>query len=318
MPKPIKYTDEYIKNQCVDKNLTYKGTRIEKTNNKNRKYIDFVCNIHVDKGIQSIVCDKIDKTKQPCGYCNHKKRKETFIDEMKEINPDITILSEFITGEDQVVCKCNICGYEWSTIARGLLSGTGCRQCGYVKAWNKKGRRTTEEARELIKAVQPHIEVIGEYKGAHENILCKCLIHNEIFEAQFSNLQNLNTHGCYKCCISKGEEKMINILKSFGLDIDHQHTFDDCKYINVLKFDGYNDKYNIAFEYQGEQHYEVIDFSGHNPEKAKEDFEKCQLRDNIKKEYCKNNNIRLICVPYWEFDNMEQFLKNELNDILEQ
>ena len=37
------------------------------------------------------------------------------------------------------------------------------------------------------------------------------------------------------------------------------------------------------------------------------------IRDNIKREYCKQHNILLIEVPYWEYDNMESFLCNKIN-----
>ena len=32
------------------------------------------------------------------------------------------------------------------------------------------------------------------------------------------------------------------------------------------------------------------------------------IRDNIKKEYCKKNNIKLIIIPYTEIDNIPKFL----------
>ena len=35
--------------------------------------------------------------------------------------------------------------------------------------------------------------------------------------------------------------------------------------------------------------------------------------DNIKSQYCKDNNIKLIIIPYFEFDNIEKILKKELN-----
>jgi hypothetical protein len=37
------------------------------------------------------------------------------------------------------------------------------------------------------------------------------------------------------------------------------------------------------------------------------------LRDSIKNIFCKENNIKLIRIPYYEIDNIEQILKKELN-----
>ena len=36
-------------------------------------------------------------------------------------------------------------------------------------------------------------------------------------------------------------------------------------------------------------------------------------RDKIKDQYCKNNGIKLIRIPYWEFKNSEEIIKKELN-----
>jgi len=39
---------------------------------------------------------------------------------------------------------------------------------------------------------------------------------------------------------------------------------------------------------------------------------KRKYRDKKKNEYCKNNNIRLLRIPYYEFKNIENILKNLL------
>ena len=67
-------------------------------------------------------------------------------------------------------------------------------------------------------------------------------------------------------------------------------------------------KLKCLIEYDGEQHYKFIKH-WHGDE---EGFKLQQLRDKIKTEYCKNHNIKLIRIPYTEFDNIEQILKNNL------
>jgi hypothetical protein len=54
-------------------------------------------------------------------------------------------------------------------------------------------------------------------------------------------------------------------------------------------------------EYNGEQHY--IDKFG------KEKFIQQQRNDKMKHEYCNRKNIKLINIPYWEFDNIENILR---------
>jgi hypothetical protein len=36
------------------------------------------------------------------------------------------------------------------------------------------------------------------------------------------------------------------------------------------------------------------------------------VKDNIKDNFCKNNNIKLIRIPYYEFDNIEKILNYSL------
>lgn len=68
----------------------------------------------------------------------------------------------------------------------------------------------------------------------------------------------------------------------------------------MLKFDfAVFDENGIKFliEYQGKQHYESSDFFG-----GEEKFRLQQKYDNMKKEYCKRNNIQLLIISYWEKD----------------
>ena len=80
--------------------------------------------------------------------------------------------------------------------------------------------------------------------------------------------------------------------------------FDDCKNKNTLPFDFYIPSLNVAIEYDGIQHYEPVDIFG-----GQEQFEIQQKNDNIKNEYCKNNNLKLYRISYKDFDNLEEIIK---------
>ena len=68
-------------------------------------------------------------------------------------------------------------------------------------------------------------------------------------------------------------------------------------------------------EYDGKQQFFPVDFSGKNPEKAKENFEINKIRDNIKNEYCKENNINLLRIPYTKFENIENIICQEIEKL---
>ena len=68
---------------------------------------------------------------------------------------------------------------------------------------------------------------------------------------------------------------------------------------------------NCLVEYDGEQHFQNREFFG-----GEEAFKKRQHNDQIKNQYCKDNNIKLIRIPYWDFDNIEDILNEELKDLI--
>jgi len=112
---------------------------------------------------------------------------------------------------------------------------------------------------------------------------------------------------------SKGEDKIKEICTENNIKFVSQYKFNDCKNINPLPFDFYLSTYNTCIEYQGIQHYKPVDFAGKGIEWAEEEFKGNQIRDQIKRDYCDKNNIKLIEIPYWDFDNIEEILIKELS-----
>ena len=104
---------------------------------------------------------------------------------------------------------------------------------------------------------------------------------------------HLNGCGCPICRESKGEKKIRNFLNEKKIKFLPQYKFNNCKHILQLSFDFYLPEYNICIEYNGIQHYKPIEkFGGKNQFLIQN---KC---DNIKKEFCLKNNIKLIIIKY--------------------
>lgn len=61
-------------------------------------------------------------------------------------------------------------------------------------------------------------------------------------------------------------------------------------------------------EYDGQQHFNKTLFT--DTDEALQDRIN---KDNIKTQYCINNNIKLIRIPYWQFNNIENIICQELN-----
>ena len=113
-------------------------------------------------------------------------------------------------------------------------------------------------------------------------------------------------HGCPVCNNSIGEKKVIDYLKKHQINFLPQHSFEDCKYKNQLYFDFYLPDFHVCVEHDGIQHFEPVDFAGKGQYWANEQFQHIILRDKIKDNYCKNNNIPLCRIKYTQ--NVEKTL----------
>jgi len=101
------------------------------------------------------------------------------------------------------------------------------------------------------------------------------------------------------------------MVKRYLLDHDitffEEYKFQDCKDINPLPFDFYLPDKNICIEFDGKQHYQAI-----KAWDGEEGLIYTQYHDNIKTQYCINHNIKLIRIPYWDKNNIDNILQNTL------
>ena len=104
----------------------------------------------------------------------------------------------------------------------------------------------------------------------------------------------------------KNEFQLFLLLYSYFPDAFFQYR---SKWLGLQSLDVFVPSLNIAFEYQGEQHYNPVDFFG-----GEKNFFQTKERDLRKKELCKANNVNLI---YWDYreDITSDNLKNKLDSI---
>lgn len=222
---------------------------------------------------------------------------EQYIEELKIVNQNIVVLGVYVNTITPILHKCLIDGYEWKIEPSSTLQGVGCPKC----AGNAK--LTQDEYVYRVLLINPDIEVIGQYIGRFTPILHKCRIDGFEWMASPSNI--LYGRGCPQCQESSGERRVRQWLSNHNISYIYQKTFDDCKYKKTLPFDFYLPDYDIAIEYDGEQHYKPIKCFG-----GEEKFKKTIERDKIKNDYCECNNIRLLRIPYYA--NTEEELNNFL------
>lgn len=189
-----------------------------------------------------------------------------------------------------------------------LINGKGCPDCA-DEYKSKKFRLSTQEVVNRIENLDGKVLNPEDYKNSTtKNLSIECPGCGKPF---ITSLRNFTQHGgqlCPECSKveSLGESKIRAFLEKNNIDFIPQEWFFDCRDEKPLPFDFYLPNNNICIEFDGRQHFEEIG-EFRNP------LSYVQKHDNIKDEYCKNNNIKLVRIPYWEMENIEEILTKELN-----
>jgi hypothetical protein len=235
-----------------------------------------------------------------CIYCSRiKSNTGKFIKKanLKHNNKYSYSLVNYVNSKTKVEIECHEHGVFHQTPNSHLL-GYGCSHCSgnyrmnaddfIIKCKDRYGNKY-----DYTKTV---------YINAKTKVGIKCHEHGYFFKIPYNFLKG---YECKRCSnvISLGENQINSLLCKNQINFLEQHSFDGCKHKNKLQFDFYLPEHNTCIEYDGKQHFESIDFFG-----GEESFNKQKIKDNIKNKYCKDNNIELIRIPYWDFNNIEKII----------
>lgn len=147
------------------------------------------------------------------------------------------------------------------------------------------------------------------------DILCTCQCGNK-FWRKFNIWYHNKSDICASCrnISSKYEDMVENELNNLHIKYEKQKRFEDCRNKRKLPFDFYLPLYNCCIEVDGEQHYDKERVFGATTKEEKEElFNLRKELDGIKTQYCENNNIKLLRIPYWEFNQNEDYKKSILS-----
>ena len=213
------------------------------------------------------------------------------------------IKEKSINGRSYYQCQCD-CGNQCIARSDWLIDGR-CQSCGCVH--RDSARRCGQNtALNLLNQRFGKLTVIEKTeKRKWEQVVwkCKCDCGNIVYVA--TNLLTGNhTTSCGCAHVgSRGEEKIKELLQQFNISYDKEKTFLTCispETKQHLRYDFYiNNQYLL--EYDGEQHFYYEENNGWN---TKEKYDKLKIRDNIKTQWCKDNNIPLIRIPYTAYNTL--------------
>ena len=316
----------YVCNTCSDKiarknkSIPYNKIKnnIEKIgyilNTKKSNYINTESKINVTcpKGHSYEVTYNSFMSGKRCGKCYNERTKERLIIPYEEICDFINSIGYTLhtSKNDYVDTKCRIVvscdkGHRYPTRANTLRSGKRCKKCS-AKENGIKNRIPYEIMFESVK--QEGYKLLTskeEYNGTHSYCLFQCDRKHEPYRSRMAEF--LQGSRCPICNESKGERKIRKKLSECEVSFSQQHKFKDCRFKQVLAFDFYLPEHNLCIEYDGVQHYKIVDIFG-----GFDGFIETKIRDVVKNEYCKNNNLELLRIPYFKFDEIESILLNKL------
>ena len=195
------------------------------------------------------------------------------------------------------ICQCD-CGNLISVNSCNLRSGEKNHRnmnCGcYTPLQNLIGKKF---GKLRVIAHDDSYEANASNNWSHKWI-CECECGN-IISVFASNLRNLHTTSCGCASRSIGEEKIEQILKENHINYIKEYSFEDLKDKRKLRFDFaiFDDNNNLIklIEFDGRQHIDE-----YTPWGNKDSLEERQHHDILKNNYCKNNNIILLRIPYWK------------------
>jgi hypothetical protein len=173
------------------------------------------------------------------------------------------------------------------------LLGAGCPKCS-SEINGYKSRLTTDEFINNAKKVHSNKYDYSkvEYFKNDRKVTIICPKHGEFRQTPASHMKG---GGCPKCCESRGETKIRLFLEKEKIHYIPQKKFDGCRNKHKLPFDFYLPDINLCVEYDGVQHFQHVKCFGDEI-----NYYKQRMRDKIKRDFCKKNNIRLIRIKYNE------------------
>jgi len=255
--------------------------------------------------------------KSGCPYCANRKvykkncLQTTHPELVKEwLSKNKIKPTEIVAGSNKKVWwKCKKCQNKWeSQIAHRTIHQSGCPCCSNVKVCKDNCLATTHPS--LVKewSNKNKIKPTEITAGSEKKVFWKCKKgHEWITNIKFRK----QGYNCPICKESKGEKKVSKILDQLKIRYERQYRFKD---LNRQPFDfaifkKYARKPYALIEYHGEQHYRPVQFGGISIERAKNNLKKIKQRDKKKKQYCIDNNIQYIEIPYTQYNNIEKIIQ---------
>lgn len=195
-----------------------------------------------------------------------------------------------------------------------------CEKCSDIQIKKEKLDKFKQEAIKI-----GHSVLASEYIDYFTPIKMRCSCEGIYFisKAEFDSGYKFSSTKEHKYCPncrpsgSKGEVRIQEYLAN-KITFSKEYTFKNLFGINggTVRYDfaifNKENKLKYLIEYDGEQHFYPVNFGGMSNEEAFSRFINTVYNDSLKNSYCEDNNIPLLRIPYWDYDNIEQILEDNI------
>ena len=237
-----------------------------------------------------------------------RKTDEKYLSDLQQVHPYIIPIEQYVNALTKIKHRCKICNYEWDVTPGSLLTlDFGCPCCAHKQASINR-RYSLDEYKDILARNNPNVEIVGEYLGTMTPTSHKCVVCGFIWNAYPGNI--IKGHGCPLCSLSFGEKKIANFFDVNNVSYEVEKTFPNLLGVGngFLSYDFYIPISNCLIEYQGKQHEKSVYYFG-----GKEQLIIQQEHDRRKREYAKQHGFKLLEIWYYDYDNIEKILKDNLN-----
>lgn len=266
----------------------------------NTKYLDLKC------GICGDIYKKPWYKLKECKYkvCNKCQKKITSKTQAKSLDEVSNIFKKYgyyildniyINNSTPIECKDKE-GYRYKVSLQNLKKGKNPRIFSFYSNFED----CVYNINRFINRNGLNNKLVEVYKNGKAKFLCSC---GEEFETEVFRFISGQKRRCNKCMkkISGLELEVMNFLKENNINFEYQYYYNNCRNKRCMPFDFYLNDYNTCIEVDGDQHFHCA-FTNEKG-KALENLKKTQENDKKKTQYCFDNNINLIRIPYWNIKN---------------
>jgi hypothetical protein len=252
-------------------------------------------------------CRKCDPTKKP---------KNVLLKELVDLAVERgghLLSSEYLDAKTKLKWKCGKCDFEWEATPDSVKGGgSWCSKCNGGVAISKEDYEI--RAKNAVKALggsYERIERVTEKGKIRTSVHYTCQVGHPC-RSELNHLEH--GHGCNTCNLRGVTETVCRAI----LEHLFASPFDKARprwLVSTrgtrLELDGYNKNLGLAFEYQGQQHYQDLPFFY----RTEGEFEQRIQWDEKKRQLCHERGVLLIEIPYWvKIDALQEFITEKLDD----